>query len=866
MDSDGRSSARRRARGISRAPLEPGALKDLKDAIYRLYVDAGRPTLDLIAADVTGLADELDLPGTPGRDTINRIIGDARLPPVREDTVATAVVLAQAAGRRDTAAIAADISKLWTRAAGTPVDSRFGQPVRQCDPLALEVHPAIQIGRSLPPLPPYVERRHDHELAKVVNEASSGRSRIAMLVGASSTGKTRACWEAIQRLPAQWRVWHPFDPTRPDAADQHLAQVAGHTVVWFNEAQHYLLTPDPRLGERVAARLRTLLRDPARGPVLILGTIWPYYWDALTGPPPANDLDLHAQARELLIGADITVPDVWAPDEVRQLAAASDERLRDAVENAEAGRITQYLAGVPELMQRYRNAPPSVRAVLTAAIDARRLGHPLALPHELLARAAPSYLADVEWNQLADDWWQEALAYTAKPCHGIAGPLIRIRPRPTERSATSLTCYRLADYLQQRGAAERASIFPPAGFWDAVAISVSDPVTLRSFGDHAERRGRYRRAAALYQLAVQGGDNEARWTLAALRERAGDQAGAAALRQGGTTTAADEAGELSASAELRERAGDLPGAIVLYQQAADRGDAQSWDKLVSLLEQTSDANGALAAALRAADQGQTSALKVLAITRDRLGDLAGSEQVARLAADRGDATIFTTLGAIRERLGDMSSARDLYQRGADHGDAYALWCLSELLRRTGLRDEAERLQQAIDSGTPSALMTLAALREQMGDWSAARQLYQRASDRGSVAALLSLAALHERDGDLDAAEKRYQQAIEQGDVTGLWSLAGLRHQSGNLVGAIDMYRRAADHGITAALISLAELAEEQGDRVQATNWAQLATDQGDSDGLAMLIRLRHRAGDHAGAARMERFGLEDDGSPAAHLE
>ncbi|MEU8045745.1 hypothetical protein AB0B71_16575 [Micromonospora echinofusca] len=866
MDSDSSGSGRRRARGIRRVPLEPGALKDLKDAIYRLYVDAGRPTLDLIAADVAGLADELDLPGAPGRDTINRIIGDGRLPPGREDTVATAVVLAHAAGRRDTAAVAADIGALWTRAAGTPADSRFGQPVRQCDPLALEVHPAIQMGRSLPPLPPYVERRHDHELAKVINEATSGKSRIAMLVGASSTGKTRACWEAIQRLPAQWRVWHPFDPTRPDAADQHLAQVPGHTVVWFNEAQHYLLTPDPGLGERVAARLRTLLRDPARGPVLILGTIWPHYWDVLTGPPPASDLDAHAQARELLIGADITVPDVWAPDEVRQLEAASDERLRDAADNAEAGRITQYLAGVPELMQRYRNAPPSVRAVLTAAIDARRLGHPLPLPRELLARAAPSYLADVEWNQLADDWWQNALAYTAKPCHGIAGPLIRIRPRPTEHGATSLTCYRLADYLQQRGAAERASIFPPAGFWDAVATSVSDPVTLRTIGDQAERRGRYRRAAVLYRLAVQGGDDEARWTLAALRERAGDQGGAAALRQDGITTVDDEAGELSASAELRERAGDLPGAIDLYQQAADRGDAQSWDKLVSLLEQTADPDGALNAALQAADQGRTSALRVLAVTRDRLGDAAGSEQVARLAADRGDATIFGTLGATRERLGDINSARYLYQRGADHGDTSALWSLAELLRRNGLSNKAEKLQQAIDSGTPSALMTLAALREQMGDWPGARQLYQRAADRGSIAALLSLAALHERDGDLDAAEKRYQQAIKQGDVTGLWSLAGLRHQSGDLVGATDMYRRAANHGITAALISLAELAEEQGDQVRATNWALLATDHGDSDGLPMLIRLRRRTGDQAGAARMERFGLEDDGSPASNIE
>jgi hypothetical protein len=827
MGSDGSGSGQRRARGIRRTPLSPGPLKDLKDSIFELYVLAGRPTLDEISADVATLADELDLPALPRRDTINRVIGDARLPPRQHDAVAIAVVLARAAGR-DRANVADGIRKLWTRAASEspptePLPSRLGWPIGRCDPLVLEVHPAMRLDgqQTLPELPAYVIRPHDNELAKIVNDAAGGSSRIAMLVGASSTGKTRACWQAIQKLPDEWHVWHPFDPTRPDAAAQALARVGPHTVIWFNEAQHYLLPANIELGERIAAGLRTLLSDPARSPVLVLGTMWPQYWDTLTGPPPPDDPDQHVQARQLLNGSDIAVPDAWSLADMPALSRAgeTDRRLRDAAEHADAGRVTQYLAGVPELIQRYRNAPPTARAVITAAIDARRLGHPLPLSQDLLAHAAPHYLADVEWDQIGEDWLQRALAYTAKPCHGTAGPLTRIRPRPTGNQIALRLSYRLADYLQQRGAAERASILPPAGFWDAIAATVNDPAVLRAVADSAARRGRFCRAAPLYRLAGEGGDATALWSLVDLLERAGDLSGAQALRQravdlGTVQTASPEAGALrqvddfwvvmaadladshaneqtptsedfggeaaeaaarwaadhgdptalGSLAELRERAGDAEGAIQLYRQAAHRGDRQSWDTLVLLLEQTGDSSGALEVALQAADQGQRSVLWTLAVIRERSGEPANAEAVALLAANRGDVALLGSLAAMRERTNDLSGAEALYRQASDRGDPYSLWSLAGLRDRVGDRDAAERLyKQAINRGTPSALASLASLRERMGDAAGAQRLYRRAADRGSVPALLSLAALYERMGNFpDAKQLSTEKLLRSG--------------------------------------------------------------------------------------------------------
>ena len=218
-----------------------------------------------------------------------------------------------------------------------------GRPLDEVtDPFVLEVHRPVQpedAPPGLPVLPPYVPREHDQVLGQVVRAAADGRSGIAVLVGGSSTGKTRACWEALALLRDQdpaWRLWHPIDPSRPDAALRELPGIGPRTVVWLNEAQFYLDPAEAGLGERVAAGLRELLRDPGRAPVLVLATMWPEYWHALTARPAGGD-DPHAQARELLAGHDITVPAMFTAAQMSQLARAGDARMVLAARSAPDG-------------------------------------------------------------------------------------------------------------------------------------------------------------------------------------------------------------------------------------------------------------------------------------------------------------------------------------------------------------------------------------------------------------------------------------------------------------------------------------------------------------------------------------------------
>ena len=470
---------------------------------------------------------------------------DSELPGLLDDVVSVDL-------RRYTPEQFADLvtAKLDGLAASPPGGLRAqadaGRPLAEVtDPFALEVHHPVQPEGAvpgLPVLPVYVSREHDTELGQVVQAATEGHSGIAVLVGGSSTGKTRACWEALARLRDQdppWRLWHPIDPSRPDAALRELPRIGPRTVVWLNEAQFYLDPAEAGLGEQVAAGLRELLRDPARAPVLVLATLWPTFWDTLTTRPPGG-ADPHAQARELLAGHDITVPAVFTPGQLDLLARAGDVRLTLAAAGARDGQVIQFLAGAPDLLARYRNAPPAAVALINAAMDARRLGMGVGLPQAFLEAAAAGYLTDAEWEALGEDWLDQALAYTVVPCKGVRGPLTRIRPRPpTSRAAgsgspdggeqlagrqagiTGGPLYRLADYLDQHGRNERKGQVPPAGFW-AAAASHAFPGDLAALGDAAHARGLYLTAAQLHKNAAARGNLHAVFYLSSPPDYLGD--------------------------------------------------------------------------------------------------------------------------------------------------------------------------------------------------------------------------------------------------------------------------------------------------------------------------------------------------------
>src|SRR5205823_4878642 len=110
MSTDDSRPSVRRPRQVEFLDLPDGPARELRDAIYRLYLEAGSPTLDDLVARIAG---DDTLPGAPERDVISRIISGGEVPAVQQDavTVAATVVLNTAA---------AGTTSAFTNAGGLP--------------------------------------------------------------------------------------------------------------------------------------------------------------------------------------------------------------------------------------------------------------------------------------------------------------------------------------------------------------------------------------------------------------------------------------------------------------------------------------------------------------------------------------------------------------------------------------------------------------------------------------------------------------------------------------------------------------------------------------------------------------------------
>ncbi|MFE2755591.1 hypothetical protein ACFXGA_26670 [Actinosynnema sp. NPDC059335] len=213
------------------------------------------------------------------------------------------------------------------------------RPITGWHPFDLDVHRAVAVGGAgLPDLPAYLPREHDREPAAVL---AAKRTAMVVLTGESSTGKTRALYEAVTAEPATWPLLHP-------RTAEYLLHVLANgvepgTVLWLDETQNHLLDTH---GERAAAALRTLLELP--GPFVVVGTLWPQYRSTLTGPnqPQARAL-LHHRVTRIRVAKRFTAAQMAAtPTDPRPAEAGHPptERLLAALVDRDEDELAIKLA------------------------------------------------------------------------------------------------------------------------------------------------------------------------------------------------------------------------------------------------------------------------------------------------------------------------------------------------------------------------------------------------------------------------------------------------------------------------------------------------------------------------------------------
>lgn len=637
-------------------------------------------------------------------------------------------------------------------------------PISELDPFALEVHPAISLRAyvdDLPKLPHYVERAHDLRLRQLVQSLVSGKSGIVVLVGGSSSGKTRAAWEAVRQLPKSWRLWHPLAPTQAEAVLDGIDQVSPQTVIWLNELQNYLLTSSPNVGEEVAARLRTLLSDDSRAPILILGTIWPEYLARVLSIPAAGKIDTHSQARSLVTNNEIRIPSAFSHDELRAADETGDPRLRQALSHSKSGEITQYLAGGPALLQRFETAPAAAQAMVRVAIDAHRLGYTANLSRSFLERATPGYLSDNEWQTLGDDWLDQALEYTGGICRGAVGLLVRYRLRPGQGTEDQAH-FRLADYIAQWGRKARCFDVPPSQFWDAALTNVSTAEELTSLGDAAAGRWRIRYATLLYDSAIAMGSAVALIRMGELEETRGNISQALDFFLRGAS-----AGHIGAQLKLADNLpdrGEFTDAKKWLRTAADRGDYRAMQSLAQIAEAAGDESEAVAllqVAVGLAGINSSGPLRQLTRLEERLGHDAKAEALREQSRAGVQTVLRRSLKDIAERSGGISALKreclaQVSEAQAKGGtaDIFHLELLAEIHEEEGELLDAEAVADlAAEQGSQSALLGLVVKRLKNGQRGEAERLALKAANAGDSYGLQELAQCSPEDGRLQRMMK-----------------------------------------------------------------------------------------------------------------
>ena len=790
-----------------------------------------------------------------------------------------------------------------------------GVRVSEADPRRLGVHAAISVPGMPDEVPPeYVPRDVDAAefgvRAKVA--AAAKRGGFVLLVGGSSVGKTRCAAEAVKVLLPDWWLVHPASPAEVAA----LAVASPpRTVVWLDELQRYLDGGHGLTGSVVRALLNAT--------VVIIGTLWPDPYATYAAVPTPGAGDLHGREREVLDLASVIRigPAFSAAEQDRARAAATrDPQLRIALDTAGYG-LTQTLAAAPQLVARWEDAQaasPYAWAVLTAALDAARLGARAPLSAEFLRAAAPGYCTSQQQAEAPDDWLERALAYATGKLYGAASAL-----SPAGAGMGQIDGYTVADYLIQHASRERLYARVPASTWDAILSHVRDPADTFWLANSASNRLLYRYVIPLYRHAADAGNENAAKRLAKLLTERGDIDGAAqilrARADAGDEDAADRLAGLLAWQgdldELRARAdSNVYAALSLAELLADRGDlaelrarADDGDvyaarRLPHLLARRGDlaelrarADGDVYAAtelatllarrgdideLRArADAGDWAAADRLAgLLADR-GDIDGAAQILRARADAGDGEAARRLAGLLADRGDIDGAAQILRARADAGHVPAAQDLATLLARRGDIDELRARADACDG---QAARRLAGLLADRGDIDGAAQILRARADAGDGEAARRLAGLLADRGDIDGAAQILRARADAGDGEAATKLATLLADRGDLT----ELRARADAADVDAATKLATLLADRGDLAElraradacdgqaAWKLAELLAQRGDLDGLLALINagawytalrlddLLVKQGRGEEARRLRRFGLNPDGSIA----
>ncbi|MFE3113735.1 helix-turn-helix domain-containing protein [Kitasatospora indigofera] len=735
----------RRPRRVRRPPLTPGPLGELKDLLYSLYLQAGTPSLDAVARLIR--ADQ-SLPGAPERDSISRALASGTLPPQQGDAVSIAIALARLAGV-DRAEAAARTRELWVAAARVAPP---GIPMDRVSPVQAGVRPAVTwphtgSGPSVPHLPVYVERTHDHALRAVVQRAAQGLSEMVLVVGEQHSGRTRACWEALQGLPAGWVLWQPDCSEGAGAVAAAVAAVGPRTVLWLGDLLGQWLTgPDSAAWMQVVTELADAVHTTGRGPLLVLACLGSDTWSDLRRYPKVA-----AGAWEYLLATQtVMVPAAFQDTEVA-VAARRDPRVELALHHSQQGRIAAFLSDHQQVASARR-----LEEILAQSQEEALAGDTYAL-HTVAA-----LLDQTNRTTQVADWYRRAAE---------SGCPEAVRPA--------------ADHLIE---AEGHTV---AVTWLQRRAESGDSRAALVLAQYLDADGKPGSALPWYRRAAEGGQRAALHPAAAKLRRAGRSTEAlrwlrARARQG-LGEALLEGAFLLQRLERRERA------LAWFERAADAGAVEAFRGAGDMLREAGLDEPAVDWYWRAAQGGDLAAARIAARLLHEGGRTAESLDLYEWAAELGDVVAMRQAAVILHRQGRRDQALGWYERAADSGDSGSAQIAAALLRQSGRIQEAfTRYREVADAGNIAGLREAAWMLWEDDRFEEAVNWLKVRAVTGNGAAVAEVAELLREGGRTEEAIAWYGHAADRGSAQACLRAAVLVEQhTGNIDKALPWYRRAA---------------------------------------------------------------------------
>lgn len=676
------------------------------------------------------------------------------------------------------------------------------QRIKYCDPIALGVHRAIQDisdGRKMKRpdvLPAYIKRDFDDDLVMALSRCMRS-SGLILLVGTSSTGKTRSAYEALKSVMPNWKVVQPITPQRLLAV---LTEISNwkKTIIWLNEAQDYL---DAGEGNELAAQLIRLLADATS--FIVVGTLWPDKYHELINEGISNNGGVSKSARRSLLHSAIIVPvgTQLSAAEMRTARelAQQDSSLRLAIDYG-GHKIMQSLAAGPDLIHHWETSPtPQASAVLTAAIDARMLGVNGPLTRNFLRSGATAYLSGHDRAGLLSDGqiFEAALQYARSPLKGAVYALNEITS-PRGRTLG----YRIADYLHEYGASLRLLAEIGSEFWAALEKHIVDPSDLFKLGEAAKITNELEWAEMLFKKAIKLGSKEASVELAHMF-----------------------------AAQLRITEADL-----ILSEAVENGDTNAWLTHFRLLR----SQGRLVDAERTLRR---------AIQLKAPWSISSSGRVSKYGIEHYGPVLGFSTNVYQ--FGPRSELTDLLLSQGRHEDAIVTWReaveadenyarqhLARLLTEHGLVDEAEdNLARATMSGEPGARYQLAVLLEEQGRANDVMEVWQEGILLKEARSAQNLGEFLLKIGRAADAERVLRTAVDREDGEAWIDLLELYTKQGRQGEVESLLHRAIEREFPGARSEMAVFLQERGRTADVRGLLGAAIEAGEKDAWKRLAEF-----------------------------